>query len=114
MIMSLASSITSRPSCTPLTGPGMRRHSSTVSSGRCTSWRVREVFLPLRVTCSFTTVVCPVSLDKCSAVSTRLGGKAAWIWQLEVMDSSWGRRRKRKIKYAKRGQLTKRKKLYAH
>ena len=64
-----------------LTGPGMRRHSSGVSSGRCVSWMVRDTWAskalvrrPLVVTCSFATVVWPVSLDRCSAVSRRFGG----------------------------------------
>src|SRR5207244_10685771 len=61
-------------------GPGIRRHSSGVSRGRCTSCMVVETWLanprPERVTCSLTIVVWPVSFERCSAVSSRFGGKA--------------------------------------
>src|SRR6516162_9009468 len=43
---------------------------------------------PERVTCSLTIVVWPVSFERCSAVSSRFGGKAVWTWQLEVIVSS--------------------------
>ncbi|MNF04166.1 hypothetical protein D3C80_2036180 [compost metagenome] len=59
----------------------MRRHSSGVNSGRCVSCVVRETWprmalvrRPLVVICALITVVWPVSLDRCSAVSMRLGG----------------------------------------
>src|ERR1700760_3288011 len=59
----------------------MRMASSGVSRGRDTSCVERLTLVdqprPLVVTCSFTTVVCPVSFERCSAVSMRLGCKRA-------------------------------------
>ena len=49
-------------------------HGSGVAEG---SW-APLIGRPLVVICSLTTVVCPVSLERCSAVSTRLGGYAFW------------------------------------
>jgi hypothetical protein len=66
--------------------------SSEVSRGRDTSCVDRLTLVdqprPLVVTCSFTTVVCPVSLERCSAVSMRLGANAHCTWQVEVIASS--------------------------
>src|SRR5258705_7489377 len=57
----------------------MRMASSGVSRGRDTSCVERLTLVdqprPLVVTCSFTTVVCPVSFERCSAGSMRLGAK---------------------------------------
>ena len=59
-------------------GPGIRKHSSGVRRGLCTSCIVVDARVPKprpdRVTCSLMTVVCPVSFDRCSAVSSLLGG----------------------------------------
>src|SRR5260370_4971820 len=70
----------------------MRMASSGVSRGRDTSCVERLDWVdqprPLVVTCSFTTVVCPVSFERCSAVSIRLGANAHCTWQVEVIASS--------------------------
>src|SRR5260370_39321786 len=74
--------------CASLRAPFIRIASSGVSSGRETSCVERLTFVdqprPLVVICSLTTVVCPVSFERCSAVSMLLGANAHWTWQVDV------------------------------
>src|ERR1700731_4125447 len=67
----------------------MRMASSGVSRGRDTSCVERLTLVdqprPLMVTCSFTTVVCPVNFERCSAVSMRFGANAHCTWHVEVI-----------------------------
>src|ERR1700731_4351739 len=66
-----------------LRAPFMRMASSGVSRGRDTSCVERLTLVdqprPLVVTCSFTTVVCPVSFERCSAVSMRFGASTLHV-----------------------------------